>query len=68
MRTVFVILLASSLFVAGCSLFGNYDVEGLPCDPSARRGEECLPDAGFICVRLDGGAGSCVRMKEVSGF
>lgn len=63
MRTLFVILLASSLFVAGCSLFGTYDVEGLPCDPSAPRGEECLPDAGFICVRLDGGAGTCVRMK-----
>jgi hypothetical protein len=67
MRALWVVLIASGLVMAGCSLFGNYDVEGLPCDPSARRGEECLPDAGFLCVRLDGGAGSCVRLKEASG-
>ncbi|MBE2248666.1 MAG: hypothetical protein IAE78_03880 [Myxococcus sp.] len=63
MRALVVLLLATMLFAAGCSLFGNYELEGLPCDASAPQGQECLPDAGFTCVRVDGGAGACVRMK-----
>jgi hypothetical protein len=64
MRALWLVLLAAGLFVAGCSLFANYDVEGLPCDPTARRGEECLADdAGFVCVRVDGGLGACRRLK-----
>lgn len=63
MRALWVLLAGCALLSGGCSLFGNYDLEGLPCDPGARRGEECLPDAGFVCVRLDGGAGTCVRTK-----
>lgn len=53
--------------LSGCSLFGNYDVDGLPCDPNARRGDECIPDAGYVCVRpdggTDGGAGICTRAR-----
>lgn len=55
MRFAFALLVAA-LLVAGCSLFGNYSLEGLPCDPGAPAGQECLPDAGFVCVRADGGA------------
>lgn len=63
MRALGIVLFAAGLLTAGCSLFGNYNLEGLPCDPSARAGEECLPDAGFVCARVDGGAGQCIRTK-----
>jgi hypothetical protein len=63
MRALSLALFAAGLLAAGCSLFGNYNLEGLPCDPSARAGEECLPDAGYVCVCGDGGAGTCVRTK-----
>lgn len=62
MRALCIVLLAAMVLTA-CSLFGNYDLDGLPCDPSARAGEECVPDAGFVCVRVDGGRGQCLRAK-----
>lgn len=62
MRGLLALLIAAGLLAAGCSLFGNYDPEGLPCDVGARAGEDCLADAGFVCVR-DGGAGVCLRRR-----
>ncbi len=62
---VAVLLFVAFAVLASCSLFGNYDLDGLPCDPGARPGEECLttPDAGtFVCVK-DGGAGVCRRQR-----
>lgn len=61
MRLALALILAAG-FAAGCSLFGNYNPEGLPCDPGAPIGQECLPDAGFVCARVDGGA-FCVKTK-----
>ncbi|MDX2009354.1 MAG: hypothetical protein SFW67_04140 [Myxococcaceae bacterium] len=59
MRALVLLLLAACV-AASCSLFGNYDVEGLPCDLAAPVNQQCLPDAGYVCVR-DGGAGICVK-------
>lgn len=57
------LFIAAGLLAAGCSLFANYDPEGLPCDVGARAGEDCLADAGFVCVRDGGSAGVCLRRK-----
>ncbi len=52
-------------FLAGCTLFASYDLEGLPCDVSASNpAGECLgprPDGGlgYVCVRIDAGVGVC---------
>lgn len=40
----------ASLFV-GCSLLGNYDLEGQPCDKAEPNPAlSCLSDAGYTCV------------------
>jgi hypothetical protein len=59
MRALVLLFLAAAV-VAGCSLFGNYDLEGLPCDLAAPPGQQCVADGGYVCVR-DGGAGVCVK-------
>lgn len=60
---LWLLVVAVAVALGGCSLFANYDPEGLPCDPGARRGEECIPDAGFQCVRDGGASGVCVRLR-----
>jgi hypothetical protein len=60
MRALVVLVGLTVLLAAGCSLFGNYDLEGLPCDFAAPANQQCLPDAGYVCVR-DGGSGVCVK-------
>ncbi|MCA2978544.1 MAG: hypothetical protein INH41_24335 [Myxococcaceae bacterium] len=59
-HAVAVLVGASVALSAGCSLFGNYELDGLPCDLSPSAREPCLRDAGYVCVR-DGGAGVCVK-------
>lgn len=63
MRAILISLAFTVLAGTACSLFATYDLDGLPCDPTARRGEECIPDAGYECVRADGGAGVCTKRK-----
>ncbi len=53
------LLVMASVFV-GCSLLGNYDIDGQPCDKSEPNPLlSCLSDAGYVCVagvcRKDGG-------------
>lgn len=61
MRAFGILVVSIVWLTQGCSLFANYDLEGLPCDRGAQPGMECLPDSGFACVSVDGGAGMCTR-------
>ncbi len=50
------LVLLFGLVAAGCTLLTSFDPEGQPCDPAARGNDQCLSDAGYVCV-----GGVCTR-------